>query len=229
MFDMRVKKGPLPLVAAIAAAGLLAGCAQRQSITVGAVPDDYRTRHPIVLQDKDQVLDLPVGVFSYRMTQQQRAAIRGFLDRYEESGKAVVTMLVPEGSANASAAASAARDFATVLHESGVPEGYVQTLSYRASPEETAPIRLTYPVMSATVGPCGRWPEDILNTEENKQYENFGCAYQNNLAAQVANPNDFLVPRKMTTIDAENRGSAIDDYKERNISDAFIGTSEVEY
>ena len=41
---------------------LLAGCAtKRDSITVGAVPDDYRTNHPIVIAEKEQVLDLPVA------------------------------------------------------------------------------------------------------------------------------------------------------------------------
>ena len=34
---------------------------QRDSITVGAVPDDYRTNHPIVIAEKNQVIDLPVG------------------------------------------------------------------------------------------------------------------------------------------------------------------------
>ena len=39
---------------------LLAGCAKRDSITVGAVPDDYRTNHPIVIAEKDAG-DRPAG------------------------------------------------------------------------------------------------------------------------------------------------------------------------
>ena len=40
------------LVLAAATVALLSGCAKRDSITVGAVPDDYRTNHPIVIAQK---------------------------------------------------------------------------------------------------------------------------------------------------------------------------------
>lgn len=210
MFDFRFKTGLLPMVAA---AGLLAGCAQRDSVVVGAVPDDYRTRHPIVIEEKTQTLDLPVGTASHNMTWQQRVAIEGFLDHYEDSGGAVVTMLVPEGAANSAAASSISRQFAALLHRNGVPRGRLQVLAYQAGPGEAPPIRLSYPVVKASVGPCGRWPEDLAETTENRNYANFGCSYQNNLAAQVANPADFLGPRKMTSIDAENRMGVIDKYR----------------
>ncbi|MGO4835537.1 pilus assembly protein CpaD, partial [Rhizobiaceae sp. 2RAB30] len=56
----------LPLCAA--ALVLAAGCARRDSITVGSVPDDYRTNHPIVIAEKEQNLDLPVGASDRGMT-----------------------------------------------------------------------------------------------------------------------------------------------------------------
>ena len=48
---------------AVATVALLSGCAfqKRDSITVGAVPDDYRTNHPIIIAEKEETLDLPVG------------------------------------------------------------------------------------------------------------------------------------------------------------------------
>ena len=67
------------------------------------------------------------------------------------------------------------------------------------------------------------------DTSENKHYADFGCSYQNNLAAQMANPADLLGPRKPSTIDAENRGAVIDVYRARGISDEFLGNSEVTY
>jgi len=76
---------------------------------------------------------------------------------------------------------------------------------------------------------CGRWPADLVETSENKHYADFGCSYQNNLAAQMANPADLLGPRKQTTIDAENRGAVIDVYRSRGISTEFLGSSEVTY
>ncbi|TGS99095.1 pilus assembly protein CpaD, partial [Mesorhizobium sp. M8A.F.Ca.ET.213.01.1.1] len=54
-------------------------------------------------------------------------------------------------------------------------------------------------------------------------------SYQNNLAAQMANPADLIGPRKQSDIDAENRGAVIDVYRQRGISDEFLGNSEVTY
>ena len=67
--------------------------------------------------------------------------------------------------------------------------------------------------MRAQTGKCGRWPADVLETSENKHYANFGCSYQNNIAAQIANPGDLLGPRKETEIDAANRSVVIGDYQ----------------
>lgn len=227
MLKSRIR-GTVPVLA-LALTGLLAGCAHRDSITVGAVPDDYRTNHPIVLTEKEQVLDLPVGVLAYRMTPQQKAAVDGFLQHYGDSGHAVLTVLVPAGSANGGAANRVAQDITAFAHRRGVPKGYVQVLAYQAGPEEVAPIRLSYSVMKASVDRCGRWPEDLLDTTENKHYANFGCAYQNNLAAQIANPMDLLGPRKSSPIDAENRDTAIGRYKTGEVAEEFFSHSEVEF
>ncbi|WP_265515985.1 CpaD family pilus assembly protein [Nitratireductor luteus] len=230
MFDSKMKKAALPL-AVITAMALVSGCswAKRDSVIVGSVPDDYRTRHPIVIAEGEEILDLPIGTSAYRMTGHQKAAIAGFLDKYGDSGQSLVTILVPAGSLNEAAALSVSGDFAEYLRRAGVPGERIQVLSYQAGPEETAPIRLSYGLVKAQVGPCGRWPDDIAESYENRNWENFGCAYQNNLAAQVANPNDFLGPRKMTPIDAENRDAAITDYKDRKISETFRSHSEVDY
>ena len=54
--------------------------------------------------------------------------------------------------------------------------------------------------MVADAGPCGLWPDDLgpsyeTKHYENKQYYNFGCASQRNLAAMVAEPTDIVQPR----------------------------------
>lgn len=229
MFTLRIGTIFSPLLV-IATVGLLTSCANRpESIVVGAVPDDYRTNHPIIISEREQVLDLPVGAFTHRITPHQKTAIQGFLSDYGASGSAPVTILVPAGSANAAAASSVARDFAAMLHREGVAKGRVHTLSYDAAGADAAPIRLSYPIMKASAGPCGRWPEDILNSAENRHYANFGCSFQHNLAAQVANPVDFLGPRKMTPIDAENRDAAIERYKTGEVSDDFLSRSEIDF
>lgn len=213
----------------VAAAPLVTSCAQQDPMVVSGIPDDYRTRHPIFIAEKDQVLDLPVGLTSFRMTAMHRTAIDGFLANYRDSGNAVVTIMVPQGSANAAAARSTAGEFAKFIRGRGVSSGRLQTVHYDAQGEESAPIRISYPVMKAQTGPCGQWPEDLGNTYENRQYSNFGCAYQNNLAAQIANPGDLLTPRRMTPSDMTNRGATIGVYQKRGISPEFNAISEVYY
>jgi pilus assembly protein CpaD len=217
MFEASLKAGPIGARAgsrrlvgpflAIAALALLTGCANRSvSITVGAIPADYRTNHPIVIGEKDQVLDLPVAASDRGMTQMQRVALQGFLADYDRSAAPVVTILVPAGTPNAVAATEAGRDFARMAKAMGVPEGRALISSYQpASPDVSAPIRVVYTAMKAFTGPCGRWPEDLAQTSENKHYANFGCSYQNNLAAQIANPADLLGPRQPSDIDIERR------------------------
>lgn len=217
------------LLAALAA-GLMTGCARRDSITVGSVPDDYRTNHPIVVAEMDEKIDLPVGVGDSAMSRIQRTALDGYIAHYDASAGAPITILYPSDSANAVAAGLVAADIARHIHSRGVPGGRVVSMPYEAgAPEASPPIRVSYRRMKAGTGPCGRWPEDIANTADNKHYANFGCAYQNNLAAQMANPADLLGPRAPGDIDAENRGAALDDYKARAVSDAFRDNSEVDY
>jgi len=203
--------------AAMIAVVTLSGCAmgKRDSITVGSVPDDYRTNHPIVIAEKEEVLDIPVAASDRGMTKPQRLALDGFLANYDRSAAPVVTVMAPSGSANSLAASEAAHDFARFARTTGVPESRIIVTSYQASSADvSAPVRVSYTAMKAQTGRCGRWPEDILaNGEENKHYANFGCAYQNNLAAQIANPSDLLGPRKPSEIDATKRGVAIDVYQ----------------
>jgi pilus assembly protein CpaD len=219
----------LPLLA-IAAAALLSGCANRDSITVGSVPDDYRTNHPIVISRQEQKIDLPVGAGDRGMTKSQRETLLGFLQGYDRSAAPVLTIAVPAGSANEVAARSAARDFARLAAASGVSRNRISMASYQADASATsAPIRVSYNSVKAHTDRCGRWPDDLNNNTENKHYANFGCSYQNNLAAQVSNPADLIGPRKQSTIDAENRSAVIDLYRSRGVSDEFLGNSEVTY
>lgn len=206
---------PLVPLTAIVTAALLAGCAARDSVTVGAVPDDYRTNHPIVIAEKEQVIDLPVGASERGMTKTQRVALGGFLSDYDRSAAPVLNILVPVGSQNSVAASQAGSDFAHYAKKFGVPASRIMLSSYQAGAADvSAPVRVSYTAMTAQTNKCGRWPEDIVaNTSDNKHYANFGCSYQNNLAAQVANPADLLGPRKMTEPDAERRSTVIDDYR----------------
>jgi len=227
----RVYRSAIPILA-MAVAALLTGCAylHRDAVTVGAIPDDYRTTHPIVIAEKNEKIDLPVGAGDRGMTRFQRETLLGFLDGYDKNAAPALTIAIPVGSANEIAATAAGRDFARLAVASGIRRNRIVMTSYQsASPEASAPVRVAYISMKAQTDKCGRWPEDLLQTSENKHYADFGCSYQNNLAAQMDNPGDLLGPRKPSPIDAENRSGVIDVYRNRGISDEFLGNSEVTF
>ncbi len=202
-------------VSGVIVAALLAGCNGVDAVNVGAVPDDYRTNHPILIAEKDQSIDLPVGASDRGMTKMQRVALGGFLQDYDRSASPPLTILVPAGSRNHTAASVAARDFAQFARWNGVPHGRIIISSYQAGNTEfSAPVRVMYSAMQAQTNKCGRWTDDLTDTVENKHYTNYGCSYQNNLAQQIDNPADLLGPRKMDEIDAERRSRTIDDYRD---------------
>ena len=204
------------LAATVLAAALAAGCANRDSIKVGSIPDDYRTNHPIVISEREKTVDIPVGIADRGASRLHRAAVDGFIADYDRGAAPVVAVMVPYGSANQGAASAVAADLVKHLRKGGVPEGRIAHQPYEAgSYGDAAPIRLAYAEMRASTGPCGRWPADVLENTENKHWANFGCSYQNNLAAQIANPADLLGPRKPAEIDTARRNVSIDRYRTR--------------
>ncbi|MEQ8480626.1 MAG: CpaD family pilus assembly lipoprotein [Hoeflea sp.] len=215
----------LAAVTAVASLALLSGCAGwgGRSVVVGAVPDDYRTSHPIVVAEQERTVDIPVGTGDRELTVSMREIVRGAANSYKSSASGAVRIMVPSGSANAGAASVVSAEVAAILQDEGIPRNRILTSPYNASsPNDAAPIRIAYLAISASTGPCGRWPDDLVNdTSENKHWANFGCAYQNNLAAQIANPGDLIAPRGMSPIDAERRSAVIQTYRE---SGAGLGT-----
>lgn len=201
-------------VAVLAAATLLQACA-RDPMSTGAIPDDYRTRHPITLSEAQHSLDIPVFSGDNRLTIAMADNIKGFAQSYTATSSGVVQIQVPTGSPNSAAASILKRHVRSVLASSGVPSGKIVETHYGASPSgDAAPIRLSFIAMTAMTGQCGQWPEDLSdNTYSNKNWYNFGCASQNNLAAQVANPMDLVGPRGMSPIDAERRSVVIGNYR----------------
>jgi pilus assembly protein CpaD len=203
----------LAALAVVAAA--LAGCAgPHDTLTTGGIPDDYRQRHPIVVAEAEQSVDLPVASTDRRLTIAQRDMIRGFAQKYISRASGPVYLLTPEGSPNSAAARQLRSQVRAELTTRGVASSKIVNSSYSAAGAgDAAPIRLTFIGTTAMTSQCGQWPKDIINNFDNQNYYNFGCATQNNLAAQVADPEDLIAPRGMTPIDAERRNNAIQEYR----------------
>lgn len=214
------------LTAVALTAALLSGCASHDQLTTGGIPDDYRQRHPIVVAEAEQSVDIPVASTDRRLNVAQRDVIRGFAQNYTARATGPVYLLTPEGSPNAAAARQLRGQVRAELSARGVASTKIVNSTYPANGiGDAAPIRLTFVGTTAMTSQCGQWPRDMINDFNNQNYYNFGCATQNNLAAQIANPEDLIAPRGMTPIDATRRNAAIKEYRERTTTIEDVGSS----
>jgi pilus assembly protein CpaD len=214
----------LPIVARALAfasiAAMLVGCKTTSEPDVtSTIPHDYRARHPVAVREKDQTMTVFVGDRRGGLTPVQRAEVGALASswRREATGGFIIEM--PLGGANERSAAGVAREIRAVLVANGVPAHSVEIKPYRTQdPVRMGTIRVNYPRMVAETGPCGLWPDDVgptLNSaySNNRQYWNLGCAYQRNLAAQVADPQDLVQPRAEAPALTSRRATVLDNYR----------------
>jgi pilus assembly protein CpaD len=207
--------------ALIGLSAALGGCNYTsETITTAAIPDDYRLRHPIAITEANRSIVVFIGRGRGGLTATQRDDVIGLARTWAREGTGAISADVPVDTPNARAAASAMSEIRSVLAAGGVPSNAVVTHRYHpADPQEFAPIRLSYPRIAATAGPCGTWPEDLgpnidnPRYNENKQYYNFGCANQRNLAAMVDNPSDLVQPRSETPAYTMRRTEGFEKYR----------------
>jgi pilus assembly protein CpaD len=205
------------LIAGLATA--LGGCqyVTTQEVT-GAVPVDYRQRHPIAIKEGQRTVEMFIGRSRGALTPAQRGDVVAFAQTWAREATGGIIIEVPTAAPNARAAHDAAGEVQVMLAAAGVPAHAVDVRLYRPAPGKLATVKLDYPVMTASVGPCGMWPQDLGASwqraySENRQYWNFGCAHQRYLAAMVENPADLVQPRGETSIYAARRSVALDKFR----------------
>ncbi|MHB0773190.1 CpaD family pilus assembly protein [Bradyrhizobium sp. 5.13L] len=197
----------------------LVGC-QHDEVTTASIPDDYKQRHPIAVEEQNRSIVVFVGHARGGLTAAQRADVMGVASAWLREGTGAVRIDVPSNTPNARPVADTMREIQAILAAAGVPPRGISVHPYQ--PEDKRflpPIRLTYSKIAAVAGPCGLWPEDIGPSMknkrwfENKDYYNYGCAYQRNLAAMVDNPTDLEQPRPETPSYTPRRITGLEKYR----------------
>jgi pilus assembly protein CpaD len=213
------------LLAAVGLAAVLAGCQHTQDVAEAPPPpNDYRLRHPIAIREATRTVELFIGRSRGTLTATQRADVADFALSWKREATGGVIIDLPAGTPNQRAARDSVPEIRSMLVAAGVPGGSIAVQSHRvADPTRLATVRLNYPKMRAVAGPCGLWPEDLgpayynRGYLENRQYWNFGCASQANLAAMVENPAGLVQPRGETPVYSMRRTTVMERYR--------IGTS----
>ena len=208
--------------ALIGAAAALSACthAQSETIVTGSVSNDYRQRHPIVIQEANETTEVFVGRGRGGLAGAQRADVVGLAQTWLREGTGIIVIDVPVNTPNARVATDSLREIQGILAASGVPVRGITTRNYRPTdPRLFATIRVNFPRIRADAGPCGLWPEDIGPSIKNKGYienrpfHNFGCSSQRNLAAMVDNPSDLVQPRAESPANEMRRTMAFEKYR----------------
>jgi pilus assembly protein CpaD len=202
----------------------LAACTSTgEEIITATVPEDYRLRHPIAVQEADQSVVIFVGRARGGLSASQRTDVIGLARAWRQEATGPILADVPVDTPNAAAAADAFREIRSLLAAAGVPPRGISVHRYHPEdPRQLATIRLNYPKMSAVAGPCGLWPEDLgpsidnPSYSQNKSYYNFGCATQRNLAAMIDNPSDLVQPRPESPAYTARRTEGFEKYRKGN-------------
>jgi pilus assembly protein CpaD len=189
-------------------------------VTTASIPEDYRLRHPIAVQEANQSVVLFVGRARGGLSAEQRADVMGLAQTWQHEATGAITVDVPIDTPNAAAAADAFREVQSLLTAAGVPpRGIIAHRYHPSDPRQLATLRLNYPRISATAGPCGLWPEDLgpsihdKTYTENTSWYNLGCANQRNMAAMIDNPADLVQPRRETPAYTARRTEAFEKYR----------------
>src|SRR3979411_3111769 len=225
-----IAQSPVRRDRALRAAGALAGlavvlgaCTHTEQAVTASIPDDYRLRHPIAIQEADRSVVVFVGHARGRLSAAQRADVIYLAQTWLREGTGAISADVPVDTPNARAAADSFREVQALLAASGVPSRGITLRHYHPEdPRTLATIRLSYPRITAVAGPCGLWPEDlgpsIMNNgySENRPYHNFGCASQRNLSAMIDTPSDLVQPRPETPAYTARRTTSFERYRQGN-------------
>ena len=189
-----------------------------------SIPDDYRLRHPIAIEEANRSVVIFVGHARGGLSASQRADVMGLAQTWLREGTGAIIADVPVDTPNARAAADRFREIQALLAAGGVPPRGITLHHYH--PDDPRTLRDDPAELSENRG--GRRPlrpvaggSRALDPEqrsyfENKPYYNFGCANQRNMAAMVDNPSDLVQPRSETPAYTARRTEAFEKYRKGN-------------
>src|SRR5882762_1327552 len=107
--------------ALVGLAVVLGACTHTDEVVTASVPDDYRQRHPIAIQEADRSVVIFVGHARGGLSASQRADVMGLAQTWLREGTGAINADVPVGTPNARTAADSLREIQSLLAAAGVP------------------------------------------------------------------------------------------------------------
>lgn len=209
-------RGKLVLALAGLAGLTLTSCANNRVVTANRAID-WHDAHPITLVEGERTIDIFAAGSGGTVGVRQLADIRAFTAEYQRSGHGPLYMAVPQGNRMAAKSLASIRDALVAGGVTPVRASYPTA----GEPGSVAPVKLTFARLEAKVATrCGLWPSDLngnggtLDSWTNRPWENYGCATQQMMAAQVADPLDLVRSRPETPGDPMRRANVVLVYRQ---------------
>jgi pilus assembly protein CpaD len=170
--------------------------------------------HPVSVDSQTVTLTIDVDPTVSDLSEADRSRLRAFADAYLRAGHGSLTITAPSGAQTDFDGQELASDVRIALHDAGVPWEALPGATYRTGGGENGDVLIvSYTRYVATPSECGVWKGLRSNDYRNMRSPNFGCAYQNNIAAMLADPHDLIAPAASSPRDAMNATRAIEAYR----------------
>lgn len=179
--------------------------AQNAPTTGNFNKSQYQRNHPISVTKGLQEIDLVATTNGGGLAPSQMASVAQFVIDYIDKGEGQFEIWIPRSSDNAKSMNVAHQKIRRVLAEAAIPKGALKYHKYDANGNTNAPIGLKFGRYYSKATKCNGINSNLATNHDNKNYNTFGCAYQNNLAAMVSNPKDLLGPAASSSSSAERR------------------------
>lgn len=175
----------------LAGASLIAGCSQQlASIEDSYVPYSELENYPIKVVEKPVRLTVEASAQGVRQADIQ--TVHGFARA--AAAQRGQTPVVIGYAKDSKGAQKAANQIAGIMVANGIARPSVVVTPQDGKGSEVV---MSFAVKAAETKPCGNWDRNMRADNSNDVGPNFGCAYQQNIAAMVSNPSDFEHARNM--------------------------------
>jgi pilus assembly protein CpaD len=168
--------------------------------------DDPMLNHPIQVQPTYHTLKVSFSAPDAGLMPEDAQHFDIFVADFIQHGNGAISISAPAGPD----AQAAIAYFGERLANAGVPRDRILV---GTAPSRDGKVELGFIGYAAITAPCGDWSSNEADTASNRVSANFGCAVQQDIAAQVADPRDLISPQPLGPGDAARRAVVYDNYK----------------
>jgi pilus assembly protein CpaD len=186
---------------------MLAGSCAAPINDGSGLSEDGAVNHPITVVPHFETLKVSFSAPYAGLMPDDAARLDAFVSDYLKSGNGSISVTVPSGQ---DASATIAY-FGERLAAHDVARGRILVGTREAANGDTR-VEISYLDFAARTDPCGDWSKSLADTSANATPANFGCAVQQNIAAQLADPRDLAGSSSMGDSDTVRRNTVLENY-----------------